>query len=129
MELTAPKLFQPALDALTQMQSDQFVRVVLRAPEQRATSDEPKPSDFDTSVAYRMALIERNSRAHLSSKSLIEQLAQSLGLSAHSASTLNAVAVEGRAGQVLKLLDQVPVSHIVLDSPLTLSQPAIFKTL
>lgn len=129
MELMAAKTSKSALDALARMQSDEFVRVVLRAPEQRLASDEPKPSDFDSSVAYRMALIERNSRAHRSGKSMIEHLAESLGLSAQSASTVNAVAVEGSVGQVLKLLKQMPVSNVMLDSPLTMSQPKLFRNL
>lgn len=118
MDTTASEFSASTLAALSRLPPDASTRVVVSVLEDVVASPEPMPGDFATSVAYRTALIERHRKAQQPGRSRLEEVAATLGLILQPASTLNAIAVEGPAAQILSLLDQVPVRQVVLDRQL-----------
>lgn len=99
------------------------VRVVVRprtAPSAGADVAGPiDPKQFATAVEYRLAMIARQKQRTQPAKDEVVAKARALGLDASAAGALNAVLVEGEAGQVLHLLRQGGFESASLDAPLT----------
>lgn len=76
------------------------------------------PKQFANPVEYRSAMIARQKQRTQPAKDEVVAKARALGLDASAAGALNAVLVEGEAGQVLHLLRQGGFESASLDSPL-----------
>lgn len=113
------------VDVLRAMPEDQRVRVVVRSRGAAVAVESPDPKSFRTASEYRAALIRRQQQGAQPGRSAIEKQADVLGLSVYPASTLQAVALEGSSGQVLRLLEQVDVESVLLEqtSPVKLPRP------
>lgn len=109
------------IQSLNGKPSQAVVRVVVRpnsVPSTGSGADELiDPKQFASPVEYRSALIARQKQRSQPGKDEVVAKAHALGLTASAAGAINAVLVEGKAGQVLHLLRQVGFESAVLDTP------------
>ncbi len=95
--------------------SDDRLRVIMELAASDDPNDAPDPSQFESRVAYRRALIERQSAAHASAQAPIREKLAELGLDLKGGRLGRTLVVEGPVSGVLASLKLPEVHRAMLD--------------